>query len=164
MPKPRKPVEQKRRLGNPGKRPLPGKMKVARLASVEGAPEPSRTLGDAGRLAWDAAWSEACAWLSASDAHSVLMYAEAVDDYVQLRDSLYRRGFDEVTLWRIRKQVQDLAKQVSQLAGDLGLSPASRAQLGVAEVSVSEGFLNLMNRSSVFGSRTVGVEERASDH
>jgi phage terminase small subunit len=163
MPRPKKPTEQKRRLGNPGHRPLPNKSAVVQLAPMEETPEPSRPLGEAGLTAWVSAWREAGAWLAPPDADVVLMYAEAVDDYVQLQDSLHRRGFDGVTMWRERKQMMDLAKQVVRLAGDLGLSAAARAQLGVAELRVADGPANLLERGSVAGVRTIEVDERTRD-
>jgi hypothetical protein len=71
-----------------------------------------------------------------------------------LRDSLYRLGFDEVSMWRLRKQVVVLAKQVVQLAGDLGLSPSARARIGVAEVRVIGSPSSLMERAEA-GTRTI---------
>ena len=146
MSRPGKPVEQKRRAGNPGKRPLPPPGDGIQLARIEGVAEPSRPLGEPGLRTRRRTWREAGAWLAPSDEDAVLLYAEAVDDYVQLRESIHRRGFDDETMWRSRKQLIDLARQVHQLAGSLGLSPSARAQLGVAEVPVSGHLEHLMER------------------
>lgn len=137
MARPKKPTELKRRLGNPGKRRLaePG----ATLPMVKDMPEPFWPLGKDGR----AAWRHGRASLAASDAMVVQLYADATDDYVALRNELHERGFADPALWRERKQLLDLANQVNDLAKALGLSPAGRAQLGVAEVPTQEDLAHL---------------------
>jgi phage terminase small subunit len=159
MPRPKKPTEQKRRLGNPGKRALPNKATVVHLAPVDGIPVPERPLQEAGTAAWQNTWRTAGAWLASSDSDAVLTYAETVDDYVQMRDSAHRQGFEEASTWRLRKQVLDCRSQMRQLAGNLGLSPASRAQLGVAEVSRTDPDVrdSLFRRGETPGQRTVVV-------
>lgn len=166
MPRPRKPTEQKRRTGNPGKRPLPDPDNVVQLAPVGEIPAPHRPLQEPGMAAWVHASQEAGAWLAPSDVVTVLMYAEAVDDYTQLRDSLHRQGFDDVTMWRQRKQVIDFGNRVTRLAASLGLSPAARAQLRVAEVRIADSGPGLMERErtvSLMDDRFLDVQAVQAD-
>lgn len=158
-PKPR-PVELKRRLGNPGKESLPNPDDVVLLAAPDTPPEPSRTLGTAGAKEWTRVWQEARWWLSGSDAHAVLLYCEAVDDYVIARHRLIAIQVGEETEmqeWRARKQVKDAREQVTSLAARLGLDPVSRSELGVAEVRIQEGLANLMTRDGDTTVRTIDV-------
>ena len=60
-----KPIEQKIRLGNPGKRALP-KSSISRIAPVGSViPEPHRSLVDGGdgQVLWGMLWSSGLGWL-----------------------------------------------------------------------------------------------------
>ena len=60
--RPPKPVEQKRRAGNPGHRPLPDV--VIPIPTSATAPEPHRPLGTAGRQFWERVWNVGFTWIS----------------------------------------------------------------------------------------------------
>ena len=59
--RPPKPVEQKRRTGNPGKRPLP-EVTIA-IPTSPVAPVPHRPLGPAGQQFWERVWSVGFTWI-----------------------------------------------------------------------------------------------------
>lgn len=158
-PKP-KPTEAKRRTGNPGKRALPELHEVAQLPPPAEPPSPVRPLAPPGQESWERAWRVAGAWLAESDVDALQDYCEAVDDLALARQSFleaYRADPTTAGLWRMRKQVIDCRNQTRQLRSDLGLTPASRAELGVAEVSIQKGLAGLMARETGGRPRTIDV-------
>ena len=138
-----KPTEQKRRIGNPGKRPLPpagGELIVGAFAQT--SQEPPRTLGRFGRALWDQVWQGGAAWLKLSiDTELVLMACEMADERVMLRGSVLQNPED----WRKRRALRELDKQIASLLGQLGFSPTDRATLGVGEIR-EHGFSELHKR------------------
>ena len=62
MPNPPKPIEQKRLLGNPGKRAMPGEESTITLFS--GKVEPLFPLGEAGQKLWDSVFNDGELWIS----------------------------------------------------------------------------------------------------
>lgn len=131
-----KPIEQKRRLGNPGKRPLPKEnADIIRLPMID-LPEPHRTLSERyGRRMWNAIWTSGAGWLKPNmDAELVLMACEAIDERIQLRSQVMLNPQN----WRERRALRELDRQIASLLGDLGFSPADRASLGVGEVKQNE--------------------------
>lgn len=135
--RPPKPVEQKRRLGNPGQRPLPDVPVGGTLIDLGlGAlPDPHRELGEFGLALWKQLWVGGSAWLRpASDAESVLQVCEALDERMVLRSMVMR----DPDLWRERKALRDLDKQIAVALGELGMNPVDRGRLNVAEVKVNE--------------------------
>ena len=164
MGRPRKPSEAKRRLGNPGKRPLPDLREVVSLPTVAEAPEPLWPLSEDGMAAWEWAWEHSSSWLAHSDIGTLQLYCVAIDDYVTLRTQLYATGFTNPELWRERKQLADLRAQVGHLGGQLGFTPASRAQLGVAEVGLEAvRDDSLLNRSPLPTIRRIPVLKDGKD-
>lgn len=131
MPNPPRPIEAKRRTGNPGKRRLPDPSTVIALPAADGIPDPLRPLQVEGRRMWDRIWSRGAVWLSpASDAEVVQMLAEAMDERVTLRDRVMSGEND----WRDRIALRQLDDQIKALLSSLGFTPTDRAKLGVAEV------------------------------
>lgn len=130
--RPPKPIEQKRALGNPGKRALPRADNVVILEPAYGVPEPARPLLEVGRSVWDRLWSAGATWISpATDAEFVLLTCEAIDERALLRAEVMASGDD-----RQRRGLRDLEKQIAGNLGQLGFSPADRSRLGVAEVKI----------------------------
>lgn len=147
--RPPKPVEQKRALGNPGKRPLP--MPVVELASAAHIPRPPNTLLENGREAWDRLWTAAQAWLSPkTDIGIMTRLCESIDLRAAIAEELESTGFmvkgsmgqDRVN--PLLDKLLALDAQITKFEGLCGFTPADRARLGVAEVkraSAVEDFL-----------------------
>lgn len=128
-----KPIEEKRRIGNPGRRPLPDPATVAVLQPARHIPEPMRPLGIVGRELWERAWRAGAVWLAdRSDAETLLLVCEQVDERQQLRVSVLRDGD-----WRERAALRTLDKQVLNGLALLGFNPVDRSRLGVAEVQTN---------------------------
>ena len=82
--RPPKPVEQKRRAGNPGKRPLPDA--VIAIPTSPTVPEPHRPLGQAGRQFWERVWNVGFTWISPQmDIELLQIVAEQIDERAALR-------------------------------------------------------------------------------
>ena len=129
MPNPPKPVEVKRKLGNPGKVALP--KNTMALQPINEIPEPSRQLFEAGREMWDRVWSMGQNWISPqSDIELLLMTCELIDERVRLRTDVWNGKGD----WHDRKALRDLERNIVNNLSLLGFTPTDRSRLGVAEV------------------------------
>lgn len=128
--RPAKPIEQKRALGNPGKRPLPDAANLVILPGAVGVPDPMRPLGPHGFDAWQRIWTAGATWVSPNtDAEFVLTLCEDIDERQELR-ALVSVSNDPAE----RRILRELTKSVLHGLGQLGFSPADRSRLGVAEV------------------------------
>lgn len=128
--RPSKPAEQKRRLGNPGKRALPALSNVVTLSPMVEIPEAPRPLGPAGLALWNRVWPAARHWMSPEiDLEYLLVVCEQLDERVALRIRVLREGqsYD-------RRDLRDLDRQLLTALGVLGFTPSDRAKLGLAEV------------------------------
>lgn len=129
--RPPKPLEEKLRLGNPGKRALPDRANLIPLPAVAEPPEPHRPLGSAGRALWDRVWTSAANWVSLdTDGEQVLITCEQVDERQALRVAVLREGN-----WRDRAALRALDAQIMDGLAVLGFNPVERGRLGVAEVT-----------------------------
>ena len=138
---PPKPLEVKRRTGNPGKRPLPDRASTAPLPGVidAGVPEPPRALRAAGKAMWGRIWSAGAVWLAVLvDADMVLLLCEQIDERQALRRNVLRYGgrFDRAAL-------RALDKQIVHGLSVLGFTPTDRVRIGVAEVKVESALAKL---------------------
>jgi hypothetical protein len=103
--RPPKPIEQKRLLGNPGKRAMPDENSVVLLPMVEHAPEPTRPLLKYGQELWDRIWGMGATWVSdKTDIELLMMTCEMIDERWNLRvkvmqsdDAAMRRGCVSLT-------------------------------------------------------------------
>jgi len=144
VPRPRgqppKPLEEKIRTGNPGKRPLPDRATLTVLPAAEAPPEPSRPLARPGRELWDRIWSAGATWIAEQvDAEHILILCEQADERAKLRGEVIKLGD-----WRERAALRALDAQIMTGLALLGFNPVDRSRLGVAEVkraSAVEGFL-----------------------
>jgi hypothetical protein len=128
--RPPKPTEVKRALGNPGKRALPPANTVVALPQIVDTPEPSRPLGTHGKQFWDRVWEMGSTWISSNtDYEAMLMTAEMVDERWNLRVKVMTEG-----VARDRRALRDLDRAIQSQLSLLGLTPADRTRLGVAEV------------------------------
>ena len=131
MGRPPKPIEQKRMLGNPGKRALPKEGEVQVLPASGAVPEPHRPLGDAGDAMWDRIWGAGIQWISPqTDIELLLMTCESLDEREQLREIVQASGDP-----KDRRALRYLNAEITSNMSMLGFSPVDRARLGVAEVT-----------------------------
>ena len=128
--RPPKPTEVKRALGNPGKRPLPSEKTIVALPQITHIPDPSRPLGSYGKQFWDRVWQMGSTWISSNtDYEAMLMTAEMIDERWNLRVKVMTDGQA-----RDRRALRDLDRMIQSQLSLLGLTPADRSRLGVAEV------------------------------
>jgi hypothetical protein len=128
--RPPKPVELKRALGNPGKRALPDQKTIVALPAITEIPDPSRPLGSHGKQFWDRVWQMGSSWISSNtDYETMLMTAEMIDERWNLRVKVMTDGQA-----RDRRALRDLDRAIQSQLASLGLTPADRSRLGVAEV------------------------------
>ena len=130
MGRPPKPIEQKRLIGNPGKRALPNQNEIVLLPAAETMPEPSRPLLKYGREVWDQVWAVGVNWISPNtDVELLLMTCEMIDERWNLRVKVMQS--DDA---RMRRGLRELDRQIISNLSLLGFTPADRARLGWAEV------------------------------
>lgn len=128
--RPPKPVEVKRRTGNPGRRPLPESSTVVVLPMTAGVPEPPDDLGLDGRRLWGRAWGEAITWLSTdSDGEAVEQACRIADDL-----AVARRRYRATTDPADARALATIHKLLAEALSSLGFDPTARSRLGLAEV------------------------------
>ena len=128
--RPSKPTEIKRKLGNPGRRPLPDTSVVQYLEQTVSVPDPARPLLKYGKEFWDKVWGSGLSWISANtDAELLLMTCELVDERWNLRVRVMQSND-----WRERRALRELDDRIIRNLSLLGFTPADRSKLGVAEV------------------------------
>jgi hypothetical protein len=141
--RPPKPVEQKRMLGNPGKRPLPNHYDVQILPAIHDIPEPSRPLLTYGQGLWDRVWAIGASWISPNtDMELLLMTCEMVDERWNLRVQVMKTDDP-----RMRRGLRELDRQIVSNLSLLGFTPTDRGRLGVAEVKGRSKLEELLARS-----------------
>jgi hypothetical protein len=130
MGRPPVPIEQKRLLGNPGRRPLPDPADLQQLEPIKAIPEPPRQLFEAGQQLWDRVWSSGLTWISPhSDLELLVMTCEQIDERIKLRTSVWNNNRSDE-----RKALRALDREIVNNLSLLGFSPSDRTRLGVAEV------------------------------
>jgi hypothetical protein len=128
--RPTKPVEVKRKLGNPGRRALPDTGSIQLLDPIVSIPEPARPLLKYGREFWDKVWASGLTWISPNtDSEILLMTCELVDERWNLRVQVMQNND-----WRERRALRELDSRIISNLSLLGFTPADRSRLGVAEV------------------------------
>ena len=133
--RPPKPVEQKRLLGNPGKRRLPASGTVTALAPVL----LERTSD--GPIITELVESGVAAWIAATDMPTVRLAQRLWDDMERMRSAL------DVE-WTPKGHAAYIAtvKELGVCLSKLGMSPSDRSRLGVAEVKARSKLEELMDR------------------
>lgn len=128
--RPSKPVEVKRKLGNPGQRPLPKQSEIQMLNPAVSIPVPHRPLLKYGQEFWDKVWGYGLQWISPNtDAELLLMTCELIDERWNLRVRVMQSND-----WRERRGLRELDARIVSNLSLLGFTPADRSKLGVAEV------------------------------
>jgi len=142
--RPAKPTEIKRKLGNPGRRPLPDTSVVQYLEPIVSVPEPARPLLKYGKEFWDKVWNSGLSWISANtDAELLLMTCELVDERWNLRVRVMQSND-----WRERRALRELDDRIIRNLSLLGFTPADRSKLGVAEVKAISKMEQLKRRAN----------------
>jgi len=142
--RPAKPTEIKRKLGNPGRRPLPDSSVVQYLEPIVSVPDPARPLLKYGKEFWDKVWGSGLSWISANtDAEILLMTCELVDERWNLRVRVMQSND-----WRERRALRELDDRIIRNLSLLGFTPADRSKLGVAEVKAISKMEQLKRRAN----------------
>jgi len=140
--RPPKPIEQKRLLGNPGKRALPDEDSVILLERAEERPEPTRPLLKYGQELWDRIWGMGATWVSdKTDIELLMMTCEMIDERWNLRVKVMQNDDP-----RMRRGLRELGRQIVSNLSLLGFTPSDRARLGVAEIKAKSKLEELMER------------------
>lgn len=150
MGRPPKPAEQKRRLGNPGQRPLPELATVTPLPALPDDAPPD--LGAAGLALWESVTTSAKAWLAPSDHPMLSLLCELAD-----RREMFRRTLDDFGPLMQRPDghwvanpaaamLSDVEKRMVAIASALGLTPADRTRIGLGEVKAQNAFEQMLSR------------------
>lgn len=141
--RPPKPIEQKRLLGNPGKRAMPDKDTVVLLPMVDNTPDPTRPLMKYGQELWDRIWGMGATWVSdKTDIELLMMTCEMIDERWNLRAKVMNSD-DPV----MRKGLRELDRQIVSNLSLLGFTPTDRSRLGVAEVKAKSKMQEMLERN-----------------
>jgi P27 family predicted phage terminase small subunit len=133
------PNERKRRAGNPGKRPLPDESKVILLPEIDHSAVPPH-LGPGGADLWVMIAEYASKWLAPSDLPSLLLLCELEDRRHELMATLQNDGWvlytDKMYAYQhpAAGMLASSETQMVKLFSLLGLTPADRTKMGLAEV------------------------------
>lgn len=150
MGRPPKPTEQKRRLGNPGRRALPARDDVAALVPLAASETPD--LGPDGLSLWESVSQAAKAWLAPSDSPTLLLLCELYDRRAMLTEHLDRDGplimrpDGHMVANPVMQMLATTEKQIVDLAASLGLTPADRTRMGLAEVKAQNAFEEMLSK------------------
>lgn len=149
--RPPKPIEQKRRLGNPGQRALPEAADTAALEPLDSGVPPS--LGTDGTELWEAVTRAGAAWLAPTDNLILLMLCELYDRRAEykrcLKDygPLIQRPIDGHLVANPAAQLLiQTEKQITEIASSLGLDPVSRTRIGLGEVKAKNAFEEMLSK------------------
>ena len=127
---PPKPLEQKRRTGNPGQKPIPKVGTLIAMPAADGIPPVLRPLMNEGQRLWNRVWSEGAVWLSPNtDIELVQMLAETMEERSELRQLVMSgqgEWRDRVALRSVDDQIKSLHKRLATCAANQ--SPCRRPQ------------------------------------
>jgi hypothetical protein len=142
--RPTKPIEQKRLLGNPGKRALPEQSAIMLIPQASQTPEPARPLLKYGQELWNRVWESGINWISPNtDLEILLMTCELIDERWNLRVRVMTDNNP-----KDRRGLRELDKQIVSNLGLLGFTPSDRSRLGVAEVKKMSKLEELMTKKA----------------
>jgi P27 family predicted phage terminase small subunit len=150
VPNPAKPVERKRKAGNPGKRALPEPTSL--VLAIDRIPEPPAELSDAGIEVWRRCWEAGSDWLAPGDVTILEVLCRQVDEIALWQKMLDREGLTFTTpngFVRVHPavaQIRELEQRVVTNLGLCGFTPADRARLGLTEVRKLSGLADIAAR------------------
>lgn len=161
MGRPPKPVEQKRREGNAGGRPLPEPFAV--IPGQLRAPSPPASLEPAGQSFWVDVWSVGMAWLSPElDGATVEWTARLYDEVTRYRDALAKGPLIKEPITSASGKVvgerfvpnpmegmlRRAEKQLMANLVQLSIPPAARARLGLIQVKAANELQSMAARQT----------------
>jgi P27 family predicted phage terminase small subunit len=153
--RPAKPVEVKRALGNPGKRPLPDAPTPDTGLKASTSIPTMPVLGADGRLLWQQIWTAGKTWLNPSaDSHLITMLCQSHDEAEDIRRAIgigevprfYKLPNGSFVTHPLVVQLKDIRVQSTAWLAAIGFSPADRSRLGLGEVRQSDEFDELNAR------------------
>jgi len=139
MPNPPKPVEQKRLVGNPGKRAMPSAEDT--IALYSGRCEPLAPLGEAGQRLWDLVFGEGELWVSP---RTDVAWLQVVCELLDRRDVLKVEWLADPSDRKVNMSLLETEKMIQSGLSLLGFTPTDRSRLGVAEVKVKSKLAEMM--------------------
>lgn len=140
--RPPKPIEIKRRTGNPGKRPLPVLAEVIALPEADGVPDLPPDLADAGADLWRQIWQDGLSWISPKTDMAAAEEACRIADDLAVARRRYRATSDPGDA----RALATLGKRFDEALSVLGFNPTARSRLGVAEVRRVSALDKLLER------------------
>ena len=152
--RPAKPTEQKRKTGNPGKRPLPDLKNVISLPPIKG--DAPLHLSDAGQKMWADVRAMA-PWIANTDGKLLIELCEKMDKKYELKEKLAATDYVLFTdkgyayanpLFGMLNTVEN---DIVKLLSLLGLTPVDRSKLGVAEVTAKGKLAQLLEQQKKNG-------------
>jgi P27 family predicted phage terminase small subunit len=151
MPNPPKPIERKRKSGNPGKRSLPEPKSL--ILALEHVPEPPQGLSGPGLGVWHRCWDAGADWLASPGDVTILeILCRQIDEIVRWQELVEAEGVTFTTkggMVRVHPavgQIRELEQRVVTNLGLCGFTPADRARLGLTEVRKLSGLADLAQR------------------
>ena len=135
MANPPKPLEVRRKQGNPGKRAFPHLVEIA--AAPLRTPRVPSTLKQSGKRTWKQLWTAGRIWLGPSDEPAVRLACEQADEITALR-RMAGRVDDPVKRLRFLRVLQESEKLLMQSLSSLGFTPTARARLGLVVAQAAE--------------------------
>jgi P27 family predicted phage terminase small subunit len=147
--RPAKPTEQKRKTGNPGKRPLPDLKNVISLPPIKS--DAPLHLSDAGQKMWVDVRAIA-PWIANTDGKLLIELCEKMDKKYELKEKLAATDYVLFTdkgyayanpLFGMLNTVEN---DIVKLLSLLGLTPVDRSKLGVAEVTTKGKLAQLLEQ------------------
>lgn len=145
------PTERKRKLGNPGARPLPDPAAVHDAAPVALAAPPH--LGPVGAELYSRIVTGA-AWLADTDCPTLELLCEKVDRREDMKSQLSR---SELVLFTDKAyaypnplvgMLSTIETEIAKLFGALGLTPTDRTRMGLAEVKARNAFEDFLAKKT----------------
>ena len=143
------PLEQKRLLGNPGKRPLPDPRTTLPVAQIPPRPPRGLGLGKNGRAMW--AEVAQIRWVGVTDVAEVVNVCRLADLIADLDADVKANGPSyEFRGRRLGNpsvgKLLEARKLLSAMLGAFGMTPGDRTRLGIAEVKAASRFDALMEQ------------------
>jgi P27 family predicted phage terminase small subunit len=147
--RPPKPVEQKRKNGNPGQRKLPDLKNVIALPQIKN--QPPIHLSESGKKIW-LEIRELAPWVATTDGKLLIELCEKMDKKYELKEKLAATDYVLFTdkgyayanpLFGMLNTVEN---DIVKLLSLLGLTPVDRSKLGVAEVTTKGKLAQLLEQ------------------